>query len=93
MNFAGGGIRSSFLAGNLDDAVGIRRCSLFSPRFFPRLRLVDLHSQAALAKSHDAVKVYTSAAARLLGEIRRVALALREYRGKPSKKEKADSAE
>jgi hypothetical protein len=39
-----------------------------------------LQSNAAQAKSIDAAKAYTSAAARLLGEIRRTALSLRVYR-------------
>jgi hypothetical protein len=47
---------------------------------FASLRLADLQSQAAQAKSIDAAKAYTSAAARLLGEIRRTALSLRVYR-------------
>jgi hypothetical protein len=47
---------------------------------FANLRLADLQSQAAQAKSIDAAKAYTSAAARLLGEIRRTALSLRVYR-------------
>lgn len=47
-----------------------------------RLRLADLHAQAAQAKSVEAAKVYAGATARLLGEVRRVALTLREYRGR-----------
>jgi hypothetical protein len=47
---------------------------------FANLRLADLQSNAAQAKSMEAAKAYTSAAARLLGEIRRTALSLRVYR-------------
>jgi hypothetical protein len=47
---------------------------------FANLRLADLQSNAAQAKSIEAAKAYTSAAARLLGEIRRTALSLRAYR-------------
>jgi hypothetical protein len=47
---------------------------------FAHLRLADLQSNAAQAKSIEAAKAYTSAAARLLGEIRRTALSLRAYR-------------
>jgi hypothetical protein len=47
---------------------------------FANLRVADLHSRAAQAKSIDAAKAYASAAARLLGEIRRTALSLRVYR-------------
>lgn len=49
---------------------------------FAHLRLGDLHSQAAGAKSVDSIKVFTSATARLLGETRRLALSLRDYRAK-----------
>jgi hypothetical protein len=47
---------------------------------FANLRVADLHSRTAQAKSVDAAKAYASAAARLLGEIRRTALSLRAYR-------------
>jgi hypothetical protein len=47
---------------------------------FANLRLADLQSNAARAKCIEAAKAYTSAAARLLGEIRRTALSLRVYR-------------
>jgi hypothetical protein len=46
------------------------------------LRLADLHSQAAQARSTEAVRVYAGATSRLLGEVRRLGLALREYRGR-----------
>ena len=49
---------------------------------FASLRVADLHTQAAGAKSVDAVKVFTAAAARLLGEVRRLAVTLKVYRGR-----------
>jgi hypothetical protein len=49
---------------------------------FAHLRLADLHAQAATAKQAELIRVYSSAAARLFGEIRRTAMALREYRGR-----------
>jgi hypothetical protein len=45
------------------------------------LRLGQLHGQAGHSKNLDAAKVYNSATARLWGEFRRTALALRVYRG------------
>src|SRR5262245_24072864 len=46
---------------------------------FAHLRLADLHARAAGAQSVEATKVLTGAAARLMGEVRRTALAVREY--------------
>jgi hypothetical protein len=43
-------------------------------------RLGQLHVEAAAAKTKDMIEVYNSAAARLMAELRRSALALREYR-------------
>lgn len=43
-------------------------------------RLFQLHTQAAETQNLEAVKVYNAAAARLQGEIRRLALAIRQYR-------------
>ena len=45
---------------------------------FANLRVGDLHAQAALATAPEMVKVLTAAAVRLLGELRRTALALHE---------------
>jgi hypothetical protein len=44
-------------------------------------RTAQLHVLAGQAKGTEAVKLLTAAAARLLGEFRRTALALRAYRG------------
>jgi len=43
-------------------------------------RLVQLHGQASDAQGLEAVKVFNAAAARLQGELRRLALAIRQYR-------------
>jgi len=43
-------------------------------------RVAKLHAQAEEAKSADAAKVYLVAAIRLTGELRRLALAVRQYR-------------
>jgi hypothetical protein len=49
-------------------------------------RIGDLHcSAAASGEGIDAVKVYASAASRLLGEFRRSVLALKAYRLRPTK--------
>lgn len=47
---------------------------------FSHLRLADLHAQAAEAKSLEAVKLYTAAEARLLAEVRRLAISIPDYR-------------
>jgi hypothetical protein len=49
-------------------------------------RLLQLHTNAAEVKSTEAVKVYNAAAARLQGELRRLALAIRAYRLPPGQK-------
>jgi len=72
-------------AGNPSDPV---ERALVEQVAIARLRLADLHSQAAQAKAVEAVKVYTSATARLLGEVRRLALSIREYRSHVPKKSK-----
>jgi hypothetical protein len=56
-------------------------------------RIGQLHIGARHATGTEAVKLYTAAASRLLGEFRRTALALRAYRGrvpedKPEEKER-----
>ena len=56
-------------------------------------RIGQLHVKAGLAEGIEAVKVYNSVAARMLGEFRRTALALRVYqagvpKGKAEKKVK-----
>jgi hypothetical protein len=45
-------------------------------------RIAQLHGCAGQANQPEAVKVYSAAAARLWGEFRRTALALRLYRGR-----------
>jgi hypothetical protein len=45
-------------------------------------RIAQLHVRAQKAQGVEAAKLYTAAAARLLGEFRRTALALRPYRGR-----------
>lgn len=49
-------------------------------------RLLQLHSRATETQSLEAVKVYNAAAARLQGELRRLALAIRTYRAPVSPK-------
>jgi hypothetical protein len=56
---------------------------------FANFRIGDLHTQAAQAKSIETIKVFTSAAARLLGEVRRVALTLQAYRSRTPATKKA----
>jgi hypothetical protein len=45
-------------------------------------RIAQLHVRAQKAQGVEAAKLYNAAAARLLGEFRRTALALRAYRGR-----------
>jgi hypothetical protein len=49
-------------------------------------RVAQLHAQAAEAKDIEAAKVYSTAAARLTGEVRRLALAVKQYREPSSKR-------
>jgi hypothetical protein len=56
---------------------------------FAHLRLAQLHAHAAQASEVEAARVYTSAAARLLAELRRLALAVRIYRQPASRGEAA----
>ena len=49
-------------------------------------RVAQLHAQAEKAKSADELKVYLVAAVRLTGELRRLALALKQYR-QPTKRQ------
>ena len=44
------------------------------------LRIAQLHAQANQSKELEAIKLYTAAAARLLGEFRRTALAVQQAR-------------
>ena len=74
-------------AGGLHDPV---ERVLVEQMAFAHLRLADLHAQAATAKSVEATKGLTSAAARLLGKIRRVALALQIYRHETPATERAN---
>lgn len=55
---------------------------------FADLRLSSLHAEAAEAKSAEVAKIYTAAAARLLAEIRRVAITIRDYRERTPRTEK-----
>jgi hypothetical protein len=57
-------------------------CLLWEQAAFASLRVADLHAQAAGAKSVDAAKAFAAAAARLLGELRRLAVTLKFYRGR-----------
>jgi hypothetical protein len=45
-------------------------------------RIAQLHADAGRAQGVEAAKIYNSVAARLLGEFRRTALALRVYRAR-----------
>ena len=49
---------------------------------FAHFRIADLHVGAGLASGIEAIRVYNAVAARLLGEFRRTALALRAYRSR-----------
>lgn len=49
-------------------------------------RLAGIHGQAAHAKTVEAEKILTTMAVRLLGELRRAALAVRQYRLPPGQK-------
>ena len=50
-------------------------------------RVGQLHAQAENAKRIEGSKVYTTAAVRLLGELRRLALAIKQYREPSAKKQ------
>jgi hypothetical protein len=56
---------------------------------FAHLRVAQLHANAAQAGQVEAARVYTSAAARLLAELRRLALAVKGYRQSASDGESA----
>jgi hypothetical protein len=49
-------------------------------------RIAQLHADAAHAKSPEVMKLYSTATTRLLGEFRRLALGLRDYRGTRQKR-------
>ena len=49
-------------------------------------QVADLHVQAAKATNAEVTRIYSAAAVRLMGEVRRTALALRLYRLPPGKK-------
>ena len=49
-------------------------------------RLITLHGQASRATQPEAMKIFNAAAVRLMGEIRRYALAIRAYRLPPGQK-------
>ena len=66
-------------AGNPTDPVEIM---LFEQMAFCHLQALQLHGEAAEAKGLEATELYLSAAARLTAETRKIALALKEYRGK-----------
>ena len=69
-------------AGNPDDPV---ERMLIQQLAMAHFRIGELHSKATEAKSVELVKAYNSAASRLLGEFRRVALAISTYRGQAPK--------
>lgn len=64
-------------AGNPSDPIEIM---LIEQLAFANFRIGQLHVSAEAAQQVDAVAVYSSAAARLTGEFRRLALAIRHYR-------------
>ena len=51
------------------------------------LRVAQLHAQAEHTKSIEEAKVYTTAATRLTGEVRRLALAIKQYREPSGRKQ------
>jgi hypothetical protein len=53
-------------------------------------RIAQIHASAGQAKSMEGTKLYNTVAARLLGEFRRTALALRAYQGSAPKGKAAD---
>lgn len=69
-------------AGNPNDPV---ERMLIQQLAMAHFRIGELHIKATEAKSVELVKAYNSAASRLLGEFRRVALAISTYRGQAPK--------
>ncbi len=71
-------------AGNPSDPVEIM---LLEQLTLAHLRVGQLHTQVEITKSIEAVKVYSTAAVRLTGEVRRLALALKQYREPSARKQ------
>ncbi len=71
-------------AGNPTDPVEIMLLEQLS---LAHLRVAQLHAQAELAKSIEEMKICSTAATRLTGEVRRLALALKQYREPSSKRQ------
>lgn len=68
-------------AGNPTDPV---EAILLQQLLLAHHRLAELHMQAAHAPTPEHIKILNGAAARLLGELRRLALSIRLYRTPPS---------
>jgi hypothetical protein len=66
-------------AGNPKDPIEVM---LLEQLALAHFRIGQLHASAGKAQGTEAAKIYNSAAARLLGEFRRTALALRVYRAR-----------
>jgi hypothetical protein len=64
-------------AGNPTDPIEVM---MLEQLVMAHLRIAQLHGSAGQAQGIEAVKILCSAAARLLGEFRRTALAIRAYR-------------
>ena len=71
-------------AGNPSDPVEIM---LLEQLTLAHLRVGQLHAQVEITKNIEAVKVYSTAAVRLTGEVRRLALALKQYREPSARKQ------
>ncbi len=71
-------------AGSPSDPVEIM---LLEQLTMAHLRVGQLHAQVETAKSIEAAKVFSMAAVRLTGELRRLALALKQYREPSAKKQ------
>ena len=74
-------------AGNPTDPIEVM---LIEQLCMAHWRIAQLHVSAGQAKSVEAIKAYNSATARLWGEFRRTALALRVYQGAATKGKAAD---
>ena len=72
------------MAGNPSDPVEI---VLLQQITLAHHRVALLHAQAEQTKSYEATKIYSTAATRLTGEVRRLALALKQYREPSGKKQ------
>ena len=72
------------MAGNPSDPVEI---VLLQQITLAHHRVALLHAEAEQTKSYEATKIYSTAATRLTGEVRRLALALKQYREPSGKKQ------